>query len=703
MGNSIKYLLGLFLLVCSWHTYAQANNTSATPKKDTTMNKTNTSKWKNENVTITYEQLNSSKVYVPDTGIHTFHRIAFIQNWERDLGNLGSPINNLFFTTGNSLGPSLGYHVYDAYKYNVDSLFYYNTNRPYSIFSYQLGSKLEQIAHIMHSQNVKPNWNITFDYRKINSPGFYKIQRNNHDNVFLSTNYKSLNKHYIFYGAMVYNQEQHDENGGIVIDTQLYSAIYTDRKTIDVAFQNDQYSLTRSSVTNVLRDFTMLFQQSYVWGITDTSYNADSSQSTYKLVPKFGITHKMELSTEKHTFKDLTPDSLRYSSLFSQQFTNNSNGGYYSAGGDSVYTVQKWFWIDNKLLLNGYLGKENRQTQFSIGLGNRFDEFTSLPISILVKDSLPKHLYVTGIDAISSISNYFECTLKKEALHAGNWEYNLHTQLFLTGNYAGNLLLNGVLGKSFKNNTGSFLIGIQQQINNAPYNYTHYENAYIQNINTFNSENITSAYVMLNLPKWRLNIGAKNYIIDNYLYIDENELPKQYNIAFNLLQVWANKTFKLGNFYLDNQFVYQQKADNAPLNVPQFMGKHQLSYERAMFKNALKIATGIEIRYNTAYSPAGYDVLLNQFYYQKSSTTYNNPEAALFLNFRRKRFRAFIMADQLQQAIGNLIGNSSTFGNTLLFVGTPVINFNNSGINNIPVYATPDFNIKFGFNWIMIN
>ena len=47
--------------------------------------------------------------------------------------------------------------------------------------------------------------------------------------------------------------------------------------------------------------------------------------------------------------------------LTGQQFTNNSNGGYYSAGGDSVYTVQKWFWIDNKLLLNGYLGKENKK------------------------------------------------------------------------------------------------------------------------------------------------------------------------------------------------------------------------------------------------------------------------------------------------------------------------------------------------------
>ena len=239
--------------------------------KDTT--KTNTTQWKDENVNISLRKLNSDLLYFPDTALHTFHRNVFLQPWYNDLGNLGSPAYNLLFSPDTRTGPALGYSCFDVYRYNVDSLKFYSTTRPYSIFGFQLGSKLEQSARIMHTQNIKPNWNFAVDYRKTTSPGFYKIQRNNDDNASFSTNYKSLNKHYQLFAGMVYNKEQHDENGGIVADTQLASKIYSDRRTVDVGYQSSQYSTLRSSVTNVLRDFTLLLQHTYTWGKTDTTYS----------------------------------------------------------------------------------------------------------------------------------------------------------------------------------------------------------------------------------------------------------------------------------------------------------------------------------------------------------------------------------------------------------------------------------------------
>ena len=124
------------------------------------------------------------------------------------------------------------------------------------------------------------------------------------------------------------------------------------------------------------------------------------------------------------------------------------------------------------------------------------------------------------------------------------------------------------------------------------------------------------------------------------------------------------------------------------------MGKHQFSYEKAMFKRALKIAVGIAVRYNTSYHPAGYDPLLNRFFYESSSYVSNAPVASVFLNFRIKRFRAFVMGDQLQQLFGT---------NTILYTGTPIINYNNSGNNYTPVYAAPDAMIRFGFSWALVN
>ena len=124
------------------------------------------------------------------------------------------------------------------------------------------------------------------------------------------------------------------------------------------------------------------------------------------------------------------------------------------------------------------------------------------------------------------------------------------------------------------------------------------------------------------------------------------------------------------------------------------MGRHQLAYEHGVFKNRLKISTGIEGRYNTAYKPAMYNALQNKFAYQNSTSMTNVPEISLFLNFRVKRFRAFIMGDNLQQIFAR---------NAIIYTGTPVLNYDNTGTNYTPVYAAPDALIRFGFNWMLVN
>ena len=691
--NSLRKCFFLLILISgSGQLFAQTNTTQQPGAlnripKDTS--KSNTNQWRDDAVKITFQKLNAAKTDIPDTSIHIFHRLPFTQPWYRDLGNLGSPVNNLLFTPESRVGPTLGYHVFDVYRYKADSLCYYNTSRPYSVFNYVLGSKLEQVASIMHTQNIRPNWNFAVEYRKINSPGFFKIERNNHDNAFLTTNYKSLNRNYMLYAGMAYNKEQHDENGGILNGSDLNNAKFGDRKTIDVAYQS-AYSATRSSISNVQRDFTFILQHSYIIGKTDTTYNEDSTEFSYKLRPLFSFTHRMEIGTEKHIYKDLTPDSFRYVSFFNQSFVNNGSG-YYALGGDSVITQQKWFWVDNKLLLNGFIGKEGHQLTFSAGLGSRYDQFMAQPVSNLVRDSLPKNVYVLGYERNSLVSNYLEGEIKKEALNAGGWQYGINTRFFLTGQDAGNFALSAAIGKNIKSISGSFVTGILQQLNTAPYAYTSYENAYTKLSYSFNKESVTALFAMVESRRLGLSAGIRNYVVNNYIYLNQAELPTQFAATFSVNQLWLQKSIKLGVFLWDNELVYQAIPDKAPVNIPELMGKSQFSYERAIFKRKLKIAAGLEIRYNSAYHPAGYDAVLNRFYYQQTLYEINIPDGAIFLNFKIKRFRAFIMADNMQQLIFRQ--------NTILYTATPVINLNNV----IPVYAAPDLVIRFGFSWPLVN
>ncbi len=655
-----------FLLTGMHSVWAQSNGSNNpgqpttlynTPQRDTSQNKSNTGKWRDGETRITIKQLNSDIAYTPDTALHTFQRRPFTEPWYRDLGNLGSPSQNLFFTPEDRFGPTLGYHVFDVYRFHVDSLRYFNTTHPYTEFTYQLGSKLEQMASIMHTQNIKPNWNFAFEYRKINSPGFYKIQRTNDDNLWLTTNYKSKDLHYQVYAAFVYNKQQQDENGGITRGGELSDGKHGDKRTVDVAFQKDFYSLTRSSVSNTQRDFTFLLQHQYSWGHADTLYNEDSTHYTAVLVPRFRITHKMELSTEKFQYKDVYPDSATYTALFQHGFT----GGL---GIDSVFMQQKWLWVDNRVLLNGFFGPLGKQLEFNAGVGNRYDAFLTT--------------YATGFSRNNFISNYAVGEIKKEALKDGQWFYQANAQLFLTGDAAGDFTLNAFAGRSLKNNWGMLSAGFRQQLNSAPYNYTIYKNQYYSETKSYTRETVTQLYATLSIPRIKLSGGIKEHIIDNYIFLNNAGHFDQDVTPFSVSQLWLRKVFTAGIFVLDNELTYQQPTGNAPVNVPNLMGRHQLSVEAYLFKKALKIATGVEVRYHTPYHAAGYDPFYNRFFYQGSYQLTNNPEGSLFFNFRIKRFRAYIMGDQLQA----------------LFLP-----------NNMaaPGYPLQDAMIRFGFSWVMIN
>ncbi|MCC6186697.1 MAG: hypothetical protein IT256_06050 [Chitinophagaceae bacterium] len=572
----------LFLVTSSTNAWAQLP-TSGTSKNtfgnanDSAGKKTNNNEWQNDDAYIYYTKAFSNTKLWLDTSIHQIHRRPYSQPWLRDLGNLGSPTMNLQFTPQNPVGLSLGYHSFDAMRYNIDSLKYFNTTKPYSDFTYNLASKLEQLAQIFHTQNIKPNWNMAVNYRKINSPGYYYTQRNNHDNFFLSSHYKSLSQQYELYTGITYNKQQHDENGGIVSDTFFNNEQYADRKSIPVNFFNSSYSTVRSPVSTLQRDFTVFLEQAYTWGKKDTTYNDDSTKYDLHLTPRFRISHRLEASQHRYQFKDMRPDSLRYDAFFQQKF----------ATADSVFSRQEWLYIDNRILINGLVGKADNQLLFNAGVGNRFDKFSTN--------------YLVGKQEDNILSNYLVGKLSKEATSAKQWTFEANAKLFVTGAASGNFGLDATLSKDLGERWGIIKVGASQQLNNAPYNYSIYQNQYWQRSANFDKESSTKIYANLYSPQYKLSLGANNYLLSNFLYFDATQAPNQAANVFTVSQFWLRKVFHLGPLRIDNELMYQQASNAAPINLPQLLGRHQFSIETKIFKNQLRIATGLEVRYHSAY------------------------------------------------------------------------------------------------------
>jgi len=616
--------------------------------------------WKEEHARIYYNYLNSAVTRYPDTSLANFHRYQPTQPWwAKDLGNYGTAIRNPFFTPNIPMGLSLGYHIYDLYQLKLDSLQFFNTTRPYSAFSFMLGSKSEQNVEILHTQNISPGWNVAARLRYQSAQGYYNFQKANGIAGSLSTNYTSKNQRYYIAAGLVYNRNKQNENGGIPGAGYLDSSSYGDRQLIPTVLPGVTQGSRNAAITNILRNMDIYIQNNYSFGKTDTLYNKDSTGISLQFTPRFRIKHQLQLHTERHIYKDRNPETERYCFIDSIPFN----------GTDTVTGIQNWFYIDNKFSLNGFIGKRKELVQLEAGIGNRIDRFNTD--------------YITGSDPQSSVGNYLFGELKKEAFTAGQWNYLASGTFFFTGDATGNFDIKASAGKDL-GKWGMFSGGFRQNLSNAPYTYTSFRTNFYDRTASFDKMSITQLWAKVGLESIKLEVGIKNNLIANYLYFSSDLKPQQQSEAFSVLQIFGRKLFRLGIFSLDNEIAWQQATGNAPVNIPALLLRHKLGLETAMFRKALYVAVGLEAKYHTPYYVEGYTPYFNQFFYQNSYKPNNAPECSAYFNFKIKSFRAFVLAEQLQQ-----------------FFSTNVI----QAVGDTPgaIYPGPNAMFRFGFTWILIN
>ncbi|MFT4062674.1 MAG: hypothetical protein QM642_09995 [Edaphocola sp.] len=614
-------------------------------------------KWKEEQAKIYFTNMESRVRHQPDSTLPTFHRFEPVQPWwGRDLGNYGTATRNQLFTPALPVGMSLGYHIYDLYTFTLDSLKYYNTTRPYSSFSFLMGSKSQQNVEILHTQNITPDWNFAGRLKYSSSPGFYKYLKANSINGSFSSNYKSKNQRYTLYLGFVYNRHKQGENGGITSDSFLTDPLYGDRQVVPVNLPGTTTSSTANgAVSNLWRRADFALQNNYSFGKTDTVYNKDSTGFGLNFTPRFRLKHQLNIHSERHIFRDLEPTETRYPMVDTSLALGTT---------DTLMGQQNWFYIDNRFSLNGFMGNNEHLFQIEAGIGNRIDRFSTF--------------YMTGSEKqAASVGNYIYGTLNKESLKEGQWGLQATATLFFTGDATGNFDLKASVGKNFSK-LGDLSIGFQQNLSNAPFTYNSFITNYYKISNSFGKMSTTLVWGKLDIPSIKLELYAKNYLITNFLYYGTDSQPTQQSEAFSLLQIGGRKQIQSGILQIDNEIAWQQPTANAPVHVPALLLRERIGIETPMFKSALRIATGLEARYHTAYYPDGYNPYFNQFYYQTSTKINNVPEVLAYFNFKVKSFRAYATISQLQHYLG-------------------------ANVMAAPGYPGPDGMFRFGFTWILIN
>jgi len=566
-----------------------------------------------------------------------------------------------------------GMHAFDVYKWGLESIRFFNTTRPYTELAYLLGGRTEQIIEITHTQNVKPNWNVLFQYRLINSPGFFKNQKTNHNDYTITSWFQSVNKRYNNYFAIVANAQQSDENGGLDDKKDyLNDPIYNDRFNIptkiggDVEFGRNFFSSTLN-VGNRYADLHIMLKQQYDFGKKD-SLVSDSTVIPL-FYPRLRFEHVFRYSSYKFRFIDYaysgyTPDSAYYQDNYNYTLLN-----------DSLLLIDRWKEFNNEFSIYTFPDAKN-QLQF-LRLGAILQ---NLKAETSRSDDTLYNIFDGTFYNIIAVGEYRNKTRNRK------WDMVAAGKLYMAGFNSGDYEANVTLKRFVAKSGGYFDLGFRNVNRTPSFVFDKNSSFYFDTPKDFNKENITQISASLFLSKLGARLSGNYFLVSNYTYFKNYYEAKQDNGLFNLLQVSLEKRIRIGKRWIWHTDVYfQQKTGDVELNLPLIFTRNRIGYEGTLGFRKLNMAFGLEIKYHSPYKADAYSPVIGKFFYQDSIRINNKPDVSAYMHFRIRNFRAFLRLENL-----NTVTTQNGFG------------FRDHNFA-APGYPYPGLNLRFGVYWSFVN
>jgi len=615
-----------------------------------------------DSITIYYRYFDSTRVRYLDSSINDFTSRFPLPADYVTLGNFGTAAHSLLFNPNLKPGFDPGFHAFDIYRFTIQDTKFYQTTRPYSQLGYLLGSKGEQMINVVHTQNIKPNFNMALQYRLINSPGNLQNQTTSHNSYRINGNYQSRNKRYSVYGIYQSNKLQSAESGGIQNDSLLSNESFTNRFTIPTRLAGDSklsrnpFS-TKITTGNVYSEKIFLVRQQYDFGQSDSLVVNDSTIIRL-FYPRFRLQHTFTFSSQQFEFRDLftgAAKSADYLKYFNYTVTNNA------------FTFRDtWKNINNDFSIISFPEKNNLNQFIKAGIA-----YEMLSGTFGFQSEKYHNIYLNG--------EYRNRTRNLK------WDLEAIGKFYFTGLNGGDYSAQASLKRLVSKKIGYLELGFLNVNRTPSFIFTNQTNYPVLLNTDFNKENLTRISASLTNDKG-FDLRGEYYLIGNYSYFDSFFTARQEGTLFNILHLSGKKQFKLTkSLNLYSEIHLQQTTGNSPVNVPLFYTSNRIAFEGIYAKNML-YSTGLEVRYHSPYNADNYSPFLGQFFYQNNYTVSNRPEVNAYFNFRIKRFYAFVRLENL-----NSFGkNTGSFG------------FNKNNLS-AQYYPQPGMWFRLGIWWTFIN
>lgn len=592
----------------------------------------------------------STRVFPIDTSTNNFHQYRVLDGPENpsiNLGLNGLSYRDLLFEPKKTIGFDVGFHYYDRYLLKPEDVIYYQARSPFTELYLEnpaFGRLTEQQFHVIHSQNVKPNWNIGASFAKLGSRYYYgspdknaELLAANHLNAALWSWYESKNKRYTLLVNSTFNNLKAYENGSILNDS-----IFTTNTNVNPEYESTRLNTAKHNWHNnnfYIKQFYNIGRQKVI-------------DSAAAVLPTQRVSYTINYSAQKFFFTNSDPDKTG-------------------------------------LLKNYYIYQDSSKTADSTQFNHLQNEFN---YSFYIRGkslSFLKNELKVNVGLLHDYFNYQQfnyqskfqnITLKGDANYGFNDKasLNLIVQQIIQGRNFGDYLYQASSEIKLGNKIGRIILDTYTQNQSPAFIYEKQTSNHYQWNNNFDKTKIQHFGFTYFNTKYNIKAKAQYYLIDNYLYFNAgangDAVPAQLSNNINLLKLSLRKDFQFGKFTFENYLVYQKTDYESILRTPEIYTFHSLYVHVNLYK-VLKAEIGMDVRYFSKYTASSYAPAIGQFYNAGNQQFNVDPVADFWIRTNWKRANLFFRYDY---------ANKGLFSN---------------GYYTVNKYPMPYSLAKFGLNW----
>lgn len=606
-----------------------------------------------------YTLLKDARLDTNKTGFQVYNpvfRNSISNSW---LGNIGLPVKNNLLYWNEKKMEYLFLEPFVPYLFRQDNTVFYNVRKPFTLLGYHSAItsriKRDESFQALHTQNVNPFCNFGAEINIRTSEGQYLYQRARTVNFRSWLSY--IKGDYSIHASYNHNTFNNTENGGLENDS-LFRSTTGDERT---------YRMNLDNAGAKLKNNDLQITQRYRFG--KESIESDTSSLS-------GIRRLRERTTKTGSLIH----TIRYTRnwrLYEDDISTSVPGYYTTFYNDSLTSHDSTF---QRVLSN----------TVQLMLDENPARKTDFGARIFFSHELVKYVFNKPADTIITANNdtiiddlvdrqYNDIAIGASLVHTvgKGWNWIFQGRQWLTGYKAGDIFLSGEITRFIPGRKERSKISLAGRfsLTEPDYYYQHFASNHFIWENDFSKIKELLATMNYDNPNLGLKVKAFYSVLTDYIYVDTDTMPAQFNKGLLLLGGVASEHLVLGPFHSLHTLAYQFASNRYIVRIPDLAYHTSSFFEFSLVRDVLTMQAGFDFYYNTSYQAYAFMPATGLFYNQDVRKLGNYPYLDVFISAKLKRTRAFF---KVEHPYAQLISKNYF----------QVLN-----------YPMPGMNMKFGLSW----